>query len=140
MVAVLRSGIWPGSRDTCPVCGRPGASRAVRGFWQLVMAVSLMAGVMAVTSWPWSWCGFQAGLRFAGSARKSRVPVRRFNAHRFVPAVRIGADGSCLWLAFPGEALAGWVLRKGPVAGAGPAARSGIALAGVDPMGPARPG
>src|SRR5271165_3497899 len=47
VMAVLRSRIWPGSKDTSHPCGWPGACRAVWPVWSLVMAVSLMVRVMA---------------------------------------------------------------------------------------------
>ena len=66
VMAVLRSRLWPGSQDTSQPF-RSGACRAVWAVWSLVMVVSLMVRVMAVTSGCGSWSGFGAGFRFAGS-------------------------------------------------------------------------
>jgi hypothetical protein len=41
--------IWPGSQDASQPF-HSGACRAVRGFWSLVMVVSLMVIIMAVMS------------------------------------------------------------------------------------------
>ena len=64
VMAVLRSRLWPGSQDTSQPF-RSGACRAVWAVWSLVMVVSLMVRVMAVTSGLWSLFGFQVGLGFA---------------------------------------------------------------------------
>src|SRR5580700_5749663 len=65
VMALLRSRVWPGSQDTSHWCWRPGAGRAVWAVRSLVMAVSLMVKVMAVTSGSGSWFGFQVGLGVA---------------------------------------------------------------------------
>src|SRR6266568_3590791 len=68
VIAVLRSRIWPGSQDTSHRCWGPGACRAVWAVWSLVIVVSLMVRVMAVTSGSGSWFGFQVWLWFAGAS------------------------------------------------------------------------
>jgi hypothetical protein len=40
----------------------------VCGFWSLVMVVSVMVRVMAVTPGCGSWFGFQVGFGFAGAS------------------------------------------------------------------------
>ena len=67
-MALLRSRTSPGSQDACHMCWQPGASRAVCGFWSLVMVVSVMVRVMAVTSGCGSWFGFPVGFGFAGAS------------------------------------------------------------------------
>ena len=58
VIAALRSSSWPGSQDTSQPC-LLGACRAVWAGWSLVIVVSLMVKVMAVTSGSGSWFGFQ---------------------------------------------------------------------------------
>src|SRR5271156_1798443 len=61
VMAVLRSRVWPGSQDTSQPF-RSGACRAVWALWSLVMVVSVMVKVMAVTSGSGLRFGFQVGL------------------------------------------------------------------------------
>src|SRR5450759_3284817 len=67
VMALLRSRTSPGSQEACHMYWQPGASRAVWGLWSLVMVVSLMVRVMAVSFWWGLGCGFAVGFRFAGA-------------------------------------------------------------------------
>src|SRR5579863_3930431 len=64
VMAVLRSRIWPGSQDTSQPF-RSGVCRAVWALWSLVIVVSLIVKVMAITSGSGSWFGFQVWLGVA---------------------------------------------------------------------------
>ena len=87
MIAVLRSRTRPGSQDTSHRSGLPGAWRAVWPVWSLVMVVSLIVRVMAVSSASGSWFGFQVGLRFAGTSGFQQLGERRRAA--WLPAAEL---------------------------------------------------
>src|SRR5271165_611625 len=92
VMAVLRSRIWPGSQDTSQPF-RSGACRAVCAVWSLVMVVSLMVRVMAVSSGSGSWFGFQVGLWFAGASGFQELGQRRRPA--WLPAAEL-VDHDCV--------------------------------------------
>src|SRR5208282_5968414 len=82
-----------------------GACRAVWPVWSLVMVVSLMVRVMAVSSRSGSWFGFQVGFRCAGAAGFQELGQRRRPA-RLPAAELVDHDrvlGGTAWWPVVGE-------------------------------------
>src|ERR1700722_4190493 len=133
VMAVLRSGTWPGSQDPSRWCGRPGACRAVCGLRSLVMVVSVMVRVMAVTSGCGSWFGFPVRFRVAGAFEVVQEFVqRRWSAHPGGPGdheVELGTVLAPGLVAVGDQGVVGVVLQLEPVfvvvkaRGAGPVFR-----------------
>src|SRR5271166_3769744 len=100
VMAVLRSRIWPGSKDTSHPCGWPGACRAVWPVWSLVMAVSLMVRVMASLPGCGSWFGFQVGLWFAGAGGPGFQELGERRWLTWLPAAELVDDDHVLGTAW----------------------------------------